>query len=45
MCGWITPITEEVSRVSPGADHGVRRRTDLGILTMTRPVAAGNVTR
>lgn len=36
---WISAIYDEVRAVSPGVDHGVRRRTDLGILTGTKPVA------
>ena len=36
---WITAIYEEVKAYSPGSDHGVRYRSDLGILTGTDPVA------
>lgn len=36
---WISYVYAAVKEVSPGEDHGIRRRTDLGILTGTKAVA------
>lgn len=36
---WITHIYNAVRAYSPGGDHGVRYRADLGILSGTKPVS------
>lgn len=36
---WIGHVYGPVAAISPGSDHGLRRRTDLGILTGTKAVA------